>query len=185
MFNPQTPNHIKKTLNKRNIDYKAIKISLILKFPLKETKEGQTWLGVDDKNLYCISIIFEKDKKKLNYFKAIPLSEIKKVFPDNQVNSGKLIVLLNNDKELSIARYPRGETKEVVRFAGLVIKLSNGQELTEQDLKDKMQLICPECGRYFIDPVRQICPKCLDKKSIFYRLLSYSIQYRKQQIIIL
>ena len=37
---------------------------------------------------------------------------------------------------------------------------------------------CPVCGTMYPDPKRKICPKCMNKRSIFIRTLKYFLRYR-------
>lgn len=41
------------------------------------------------------------------------------------------------------------------------------------DIQDEQDLYCPVCGTMYPDPARKICPKCMNKRSIFLRTLKY------------
>ena len=51
-------------------------------------------------------------------------------------------------------------------------------EEKEEKEEDSEELYCPRCGTMYPDPVRKICPKCMNKRSIFTRALGYFWKYR-------
>ena len=51
-------------------------------------------------------------------------------------------------------------------------------EEKEEKEEDSEELYCPRCGTMYPDPVRKICPKCMNKRSIFTRTLRYFRKYR-------
>ena len=51
-------------------------------------------------------------------------------------------------------------------------------EEKEEKEADSEELYCPRCGTMYPDPVRKICPKCMNKRSIFTRALGYFWKYR-------
>ncbi len=61
----------------------------------------------------------------------------------------------------------------------LVEKLIKGEELTEKDLKpEKKEAFCPHCGTLYPDPERKICPRCMDRKSVFGRILRMYLAHK-------
>ncbi|WP_304975612.1 ABC transporter ATP-binding protein, partial [uncultured Acetatifactor sp.] len=55
---------------------------------------------------------------------------------------------------------------------------------TEEDLNvEKGKECCPKCGMIYPDQERKVCPKCMDKKSILFRVLSYFKPYMKYLVI--
>ena len=48
-----------------------------------------------------------------------------------------------------------------------------GEALREPTIPAEQVRSCPRCGRAFPDPERPVCPHCLDKRSLFLRVLSY------------
>lgn len=51
-------------------------------------------------------------------------------------------------------------------------------EEKEEKEEDSEELYCPRCGTMYPDPARKICPKCMNKRSIFTRTLRYFRKYR-------
>lgn len=54
-----------------------------------------------------------------------------------------------------------------------------GEEFSEK-ADDDRELYCPKCGRRYPDPDRKICPKCVDRKSVFRRLMGFFFVYGKK-----
>ena len=48
---------------------------------------------------------------------------------------------------------------------------------------EKGKECCPKCGMIYPDQERKVCPKCMDKKSILFRVLSYFKPYMKYLVI--
>ena len=52
------------------------------------------------------------------------------------------------------------------------------EEAAEEKEAGSEGLYCPRCGTMYPDPARKICPKCMNKRSIFTRTLRYFRKYR-------
>ena len=75
---------------------------------------------------------------------------------------------------------------EMERISTNIEKLKKGETLTEEDVEGKeKQECCPKCGTLYPDKERRVCPKCMDKKSIFVRLLSYFLEYKGKIVVLL
>lgn len=46
------------------------------------------------------------------------------------------------------------------------------------DIQEEKAEYCPKCGTMYPDPKRKICPKCMNKRSIFSRTMKYFFRYR-------
>lgn len=46
------------------------------------------------------------------------------------------------------------------------------------DIQEEKAEYCPKCGTMYPDPKRKICPKCMNKRSIFGRTMRYFWKYR-------
>ena len=51
--------------------------------------------------------------------------------------------------------------------------------------KDESEDYCPKCGMMYPDKNRKICPKCMDRKSVFIRTLGYFKPYAPQITVLL
>jgi len=60
------------------------------------------------------------------------------------------------------------------RLAEILKKLINNEEIGEDLLfQEKQEAFCPKCGTPYPEASRKICPKCMDKRKIFFRLASF------------
>ncbi len=72
------------------------------------------------------------------------------------------------------------------RFCSAFDKLKAGEPLTQRDLQDtEPEAYCPKCGTAYPDPRRKICPKCMDRKGIFFRILGYFKPFIPQIVLML
>lgn len=70
---------------------------------------------------------------------------------------------------------------EVNAFIKLAMQLKNGGEY--EIPKDNSDY-CPKCGRMYPDDVRKMCPHCMDRRSIFTRILGYFMPYKLRFILL-
>jgi len=60
------------------------------------------------------------------------------------------------------------------RLADVLKKLINNEQIDEDLLfEEEHELFCPKCGTPYPESTRKICPKCMDKRKIFFRLASF------------
>ena len=69
---------------------------------------------------------------------------------------------------------------DMLRIVKLFDILKEKKTLTEEDIKEEeeQEEYCPKCGTMYPDKDRKICPKCMDRRSIFVRSLSYFAPYK-------
>lgn len=58
-----------------------------------------------------------------------------------------------------------------------------GDEKIHKKEDDEADKYCPVCGTMYPDPERKICPKCMNKRSVFMRTMKYFLRYRYRFII--
>lgn len=97
------------------------------------------------------------------------------------MTSGGMLIAKISGEERILCRYSNSYARKLGLFCKLANKLKEGKELTEEDFADEAsQAYCPKCGLMYPDSNRKICPKCLDKRSIFLRVLSFVPRYKVQ-----
>lgn len=52
------------------------------------------------------------------------------------------------------------------------------------DIQEAKAEFCPKCGTKYPDPERKICPKCMNRRSIFGRTLGFFLHYRWKFVIL-
>ena len=136
------------------------------------------WLIAAEKELF----VYEAEKDSCRSFS---LDEMENLRIENLVSSGLLTADVQK-KDTVICRFSNTQAKELGQFTKIVGKLVKGEELADADLQTgELNPVCPRCGLRYPDSKRNICPKCLDRRSLFFRLLSYLYRYKHAVLIIL
>ena len=136
------------------------------------------WLVGTQKELLTL----EPDGAEVSTYSYEQLSELK---IENMVSSGILIGVGTGADEL-VCRFSNTRAKEFGHFVKVVNKLIGDEKLEDADREvEDFAPVCPTCGLRYPDAKRKVCPKCLDKRSLFIRLLGYLPRYKYAIIIIL
>jgi len=127
-----------------------------------------------------ITIIGDGDK--VTYLEN---KDIEKLSCEQLVSTGLLIATVEGDDYI-LCQFTNSCLREFSLLCRLFEKIKQGQVLEEKDYKmHELPLTCPKCGSFYEDSVRKICPKCFDKRKIFFRVLSYVPKYKFQITIML
>lgn len=105
------------------------------------------------------------------------LEEIKELKVHYYVGTVALNALFTDESELVLLRGSLGNGAVYQDFAQRVNGLIRG---TKAEIKGRRQDRCPKCNRLYPDPRRPVCPKCLDRRSLFKRVLSFTPPHAKQ-----
>jgi ATP-binding cassette subfamily B protein len=96
------------------------------------------------------------------------------------VSSGELLGKIDG-VEYRLAHFSNSRMGEFLRLKDALMKVKKGEDLSKEDVEgSKKQECCPNCGTLYPDQERKVCPKCMDKKSIFLRLFGYFKGYKAQ-----
>lgn len=88
------------------------------------------------------------------------------------------------DKEVCLCKFTNSRMDQFQRMKNNLSKVKKNEELTKEDLEGKVKTeCCPKCGTLYPDQERKVCPKCMDKKSIFVRILKYFTVYKVRIVI--
>ena len=113
----------------------------------------------------------------------LPLTHIKSVRADNLVGSGALFVTLRTGETREAVRYTLAQApafSAAARTLEAYLKDETPSDAITQGLEKKH---CPTCGDPLPDD-SNVCAKCVDKKAVMGRLLSYAKPYKVQAITI-
>ncbi len=83
-----------------------------------------------------------------------------------------------DDTEIVLLRGSLGQAREYQVFAQTVNTEITGK--TQESRWDQIDDRCPKCNRLYPDPARPVCPRCLDKRSLFKRVLALTPPYSKK-----
>lgn len=103
-------------------------------------------------------------------YQYIRFEQIDKVYLDRHQNTARLMIEDTQHNEYAIARLSLGFCDKFEKFAQRVNKTIKKEEI-DDSLLDAVKTHCPICGEIFPNPKRPICPNCVDRASIFRRLL--------------
>lgn len=113
------------------------------------------------------------------------LTDIEKMEIENLASSGRVTAVVSGEYA-TLCCFSNGYAQKLRLFARLFAKIKEGKELSGEDFKDdQLPLCCPKCGLRYPDKNRPVCPRCMDKKSIFLRVLSFAPRYKLEIALIL
>lgn len=106
------------------------------------------------------------------------LAQVEKPEVLRQVSSGVLKICIDGvDRDL--CHFSNTRMASFLQLCKILNKLKNNKEISPDDLDvEKGKECCPKCGMIYPDQERKICPKCMDKKSILLRVMSYFKPYK-------
>lgn len=106
-------------------------------------------------------------------FESYAVSRLSKPATDSLVVGGILRVEIDG-VERPLCAYTNAYKGAVSRLCELLRLLSEGKEIPEEKLYREERIEkCPKCGHRYPNPNRKVCPKCMDKRRIFFRLGSF------------
>lgn len=108
-----------------------------------------------------------------------PLSDIEKLEIQMLVSGGLLYAQRKGQAEQVLACFTNSCMDDMKRLVKLFGKAKEDKEITISDFEQKGEdECCPKCGMRYPNKNRKICPKCMDKRSIFIRMFSYFKPHR-------
>ncbi|MCL2839348.1 MAG: ABC transporter ATP-binding protein/permease [Defluviitaleaceae bacterium] len=147
---------------------------------------SDAYVAVDKENLYILygieqvvktegakRLVAEYVTKEVVTHKLKDLGELR---TDILLSTCRLIGK-KDDKETLVLLFTLGYQTFVDRLVKVTKNIEKGEDpLNEVRLDD--DLFCSKCGTRYPEPERALCPKCTDKISIFFRLLSFFKFYK-------
>ncbi len=113
--------------------------------------------------------------------RTYPIDTLEKLSIERQVACG---ILIANDG-LRLAAFSNLSMKAMHQLVRAFDHLKNPQPdfMNEEEKEDEEY--CPTCGTMYPNRARKLCPKCMDRSSIFMRVLRYFKPYRGKLCIML
>lgn len=106
------------------------------------------------------------------------LADVEKLEIIREVSGGALMGIIGGE-ETFLCRFSNSKMSEMERLTKNLEKIKKDEELKDEDiLGKKKHECCPKCGTLYPDQERKICPKCMDKKSLFLRVMKYFFKYK-------
>lgn len=118
-------------------------------------------------------IIWEKDQKE-----SYPITDVDEIKLNYFVSGGSLSLKLE-DKWKEVIFFSGAKITTFNQVNKLLNKVMKGESVSEEDLnKDEIRKKCPTCNRLYPDQNIEVCPKCLNRGSLFIRLLKYFTEFK-------
>ncbi|HKM04039.1 MAG TPA: ABC transporter ATP-binding protein [Lachnospiraceae bacterium] len=96
------------------------------------------------------------------------VKEIDRMWIEPQVSCNLLLIKIE-DLEICVSVFSNLHKS---RAHSLIRKFDHRGDENQLEVEEEDEY-CPKCGRMYIDKSRKICTKCMDRKSIFIRVLGY------------
>ncbi len=118
---------------------------------------------------------FEEQEPLLRIY---PLEDVESTEVLREVCGGALMAKIRGE-ETFLCRFSNSKMSEMERFTKNLEKIKKKEPLSDEDiLGKKKHECCPKCGTLYPDQERKVCPKCMDKKSLFMRVMKYFLKYK-------
>ncbi len=108
----------------------------------------------------------------------IPLAGVDEVTTEHLVGNGFLVATVRGEAR-RLCQFTNSHARAFGIFARIAEKVRKGEEVREEDYTDgRPEPFCPRCGRLYPNPDRAICPHCMDRRALTWRVLSFFGEYK-------
>lgn len=106
------------------------------------------------------------------------LNKVEKMEVVRGISTGVLLAKIDGIEQ-NLCHFSNTKMESFLRICRLFDKIKKQEEILPEDLDiTKGRECCPKCGMIYPDQERKVCPKCMDKKSILFRILGYFKPYK-------
>ncbi len=116
----------------------------------------------------------KRDREWEEYsFEWYDITRLSKPGNDSLVVGGILRMEIDSTEQ-PLCAYTNAYKFMVERLCEVLELLIDGEEIPEEKIcREHRVEKCPKCGRRYPNPDRKVCPKCMDKRRVFFRLGSF------------
>ena len=145
----------------------------------KNGQFGERWLVVDQTH---VRVLRAAPDGPAPVELDIPIADIKEAKADSLVGSGTLRLALRDGSVREAVRYTLGVAPAFQAAARVLEAYAKEEEPSDSLLADfDTKKACGKCGDPLPDDTN-VCPKCVDRKAVLLRLLSYALPYKVRVI---
>ncbi len=147
----------------------------------REGQFGERWLVVDQTH---VRVLRASPNAPAPVELDIPISDIKEAKTESLVGNGALRLTLRDGQVLEAVRYTLGAApafQAAARVLSAYIKDEDPSDSLLADFDSKKS--CGKCGDPLPDDTN-VCPKCVDRKAVLLRLLSYALPYKARVTVV-
>ncbi|MBV9848161.1 MAG: ATP-binding cassette domain-containing protein [Armatimonadetes bacterium] len=141
---------------------------------------GERWLVVDRTHLRVLTLTGGHAHLDLE----LPLAQIKEARTDTLVGNGALSLITKDGRTLEALRYTVALAPAFGAAARALESYLKEEEPPESLGQDLHKKVCPKCGDPLPDDTN-VCAKCVDKKAVLARLLSYALPYKFRALLVI
>lgn len=193
------PKKVVTLLHDQGVDESQIKCLLYVELDRDCLFRDQILILTQNEMLLCRGEVSEEDvhyykgygtrendciNSKQNWtFSRYSYKNVVQIYMEQQVACNTLLITIDGaDTCIGIfTNSHKGEVREFLRCFETLKKGEFYQDVTSED----ENLYCEKCGRMYPDSLRKVCPKCMNRKSVFVRVLHYFKPYRISILFIL
>ena len=106
----------------------------------------------------------------------VPMEKLERLWIENCVGCN-LLVGKWEDKERCLLMFTHLQKRKVAKLVRGIEQMKRGEE---PEYEQEAEEYCPKCGRMYPDRERKVCPGCMDKRNVFFRVFGYFAPYRLQ-----
>ncbi len=149
---------------------------------LPDGRFGERWLVVDQTHL---RVLTSQERGPARVDLDMPLSEIKEARAETLVGSGVLRLVRRDGQVVEVVRYTLAAAPAFGTAARILESWLKEEEPSDSLYAefDKQKKNCGKCGDPLPDDTN-VCPKCVDRKAVLMRLLSYALPYKARVILV-
>ncbi len=187
------PGSFTKVLEKYGIDKKDVVFAAAADLD-EEFRFADSIVAITDKKLIVARYPYrEKREYRLGGYDSWAVQEEKQAEPAmlffdledvetlevlRQVSTGVLMGKIKGEEQY-LCQFSNTKMEAFMRLCRLLEKTRKGEEISREDLDVRRgKECCPKCGMIYPDQERKVCPKCMDKKSILWRIVGYFKPYK-------
>lgn len=107
-------------------------------------------------------------------FEAYALADVERIWVEMGVGCNSLVAKIAGESKL-LAMFTQLHKRAIARLVRGVEQMKDNKPL---EIPEEEEQYCPKCGGMYPDRSRKVCPNCMDRRSVFFRVLSYFKPYR-------
>lgn len=117
---------------------------------------------------------------------SYPICELETLNVLQGIGGGNLMACRESGEEIRLPAFSNACLSDMLMLERIFRMRKDGSEITEDLFRvEKKKECCPKCGAIYPDQERKICPKCMDRRSIFFRILLYFKPYTGRLVLML
>ena len=116
-------------------------------------------------------VIFREEEWKAQ---ILPLEKLERLWIENCVGCNLLVGKWDGE-EHCLLMFTHLQKRAVAKMVRGIEQMKRGEDVKFEEEGDEY---CPKCGRMYPDRGRKVCPNCMDKRNVFFRVFGYFKPYK-------